>query len=279
MENERMNKLKCFSSSLQRLLTSPKYIIQLLSAFLLAFISPYIVHAFVTAGSQMPPEIMEAFKISGRYNILVVSIPSLDVIKSPYCDPLITGVLSGSFSHCLIALITSWFIISEFGSGYINIALMRGENRFALFSKYVGVSVISTMPIVALYPLGIALSIAANGTFRLENPAATLTTVLVQAVMLCCLTACFASFTIMVGNIGAVFAEFSAALIFPFLPKYVSLFTGGKVDVEGFLLLSKLFSSGTMEPAEFVPNIILALITAAVFYCIGCFTFKATNFK
>ena len=279
MANERIYTVRSFRSALRRLYCMYGYWLQVLSAVMIAFFSPYLFQLIVQAAEQMSPEIIEAFRQGNNYNIGVLSVPSLDIINGQYSDRIITGVLSGSFCHCLIVVVATRFIGKECSGGYINLAIMHGVSRTKLYAQYIGISAIASALPIAMYPIGVFISVSTGTSMTIENTGSLMITLAVQFIMLLAVSVCFSAIAIMFEGGGATMLGMGTVLVLPLLPNYISIFTGGKVNIEGYMLLSRLVNSGDMAVENIAGNLAVALITAAIFYLIGWLVFAVKNFN
>lgn len=268
--------MKIIKASLKRLFFSPKYLTHIIFAAILSILSVNILKIFDNAAYFFPPEVVNAFKIGDNYNIGILSLRTLDITERIFCDDIITGILSGSFSHCLLVFLITTFIGFEKKSGYLKFAIVRGENRNKLYTKYIISSVMSLLPFVVVYQLGVLLSLVINGLTEIQNINYVLMIVAIQVFMTIGIGVGVAVTSVLIKN--AVIICLCVVLIAPLLPSYISVFTKGKIDISNYLLLSRLIVSGTMNEMDFIPNICLTLLTATLFYIIGLLWFKYKDF-
>ncbi len=279
MENERIRRLKIFKTALQRLFFSRSYLAKIICAFILAFISPYILEMVSQAAKLLSPQIVEALRQGNGYNIGILQVPSLDILNQPYYDRIITGILSGSLFHCLIAVVAAGVIKQEFSGGYVNLAVMHGQSRSALYAKYTLANVVGVIPMIIVYPAGVYISLLSRGSTAYESMARIIGILFVQSFMIIALTVCFTSIGIMFDGKGAAFTCICLALSLPYVPNYLSIFTNGKINIEKYVLISRLINSSEMSMPDAGGHILTAIITAAVCYCLGWLVFENKNFN
>lgn len=274
MENERIQGIKVFRGAIFRLLNSPVYLTELLVGFILAATSPYMLDLFNQTKQIMSAEIFEAFRMGNTYNVGVLAVSSLNAMEGPYYDGILQGVLSGSFAQCMVALIVAKFLSDEFKSGYISIALMRGQTREKIFAKYVAVCVLAAFPMLIIYPAGVGCALALYGKMNFENTAHIVQTLLIQMGMLLGIAVCVAAVTMIIQNNKAVLIVLLGMLVLPLLPAYISVFTKGKVQIENMSLLSKLIQLGDGTIGNISEYVVITIVTAGIFYIIGTLYFK-----
>ncbi len=279
MANERIHRVRVLKTAVTRLFLSGNYCIKVICAAMLAFVSPYILEMFGQAAKMISPQIVEAFHQGTGYNIGVLKVSSLDILNEPYCDRIITGVLSGSLSHCIIATVAAGFIKREFLGGYIVLAIMHGQSRTALYAKYTLVSIIAIILPVIAYPMGVYISLLIRGAAAVENAKNIIGILFLQIYMLAALTVCFSSLAIMFDGRGATAVCLCLVISLPYVPNYLSIFTSGKVDIEKYMLLSRLVNSGNASLSGTGEDILIATVTAAVCYCLGWIVFANKNFN
>lgn len=268
--------MKIIKASLKRLFFSSKYLIHMIFAAILSVTSVKVLKIFDDAVRFFPPEVINAFKIGDNYNIGILSLRTLDITDRIFCDDIITGILSGSFSHCLLVFLITTFIGFEKKSGYLKFAIVRGENRNKLYTKYIISSVVSLLPFIVVCLLGVSLSLAINGLTEIQNINYVLMIVAIQVLMIIGIGVGVAVISVLTKN--AAIICLCIVLIAPLLPSYISVFTKGKIDISNYLLLSRLIESGSMNEMDFIPTICLTLLAATLFYIIGLLWFKHKNF-
>lgn len=277
MENERSRKVRVFRAGAQRNFLSVTYWLKPLGVVLLAAVSPYILSVVSRAAELLPAEAVEAFRQGNCYNIGILTVPSLEAGIHENFNAMALGVLSGSFAQCLAVFAATGFIGGEFSGGYFKLAIMRGEKRPILFTKYIALSVISALPLIVLSPAAVIASLAASGNGgSLAEIAPTLA---VQAVMLSALVVCFASIAISLDGRGGSIVGIAAVIALPLIPHYLNIFTNGKVQIKGLFLTSRLADSALGITNDVSGDLLAAAVTAAVFYLLGMMVFLSKNYE
>ncbi len=268
--------MKIIKASLKRLFFSSKYLIHIILTAILSIMSVKILKIFNNAVCFLPTEVVNAFKIGNNYNIGILSLRTLDITDRIFCDDIITGILSGSFSHCLLVFLITTFIGFEKKSGYLKFAIVRGENRNKLYTKYIISSAVSLLPFIVVCQLGVLLSLAINGMTEIQNINYVVQVVAIQVLMIIGIGIGVAVISVLTKN--AAIICLCIVLIAPLLPSYISVFTKGKIDISKYLLLSRLIESGSMNETDIITNICLTLLTGMLFYIIGLLWFKHKDF-
>lgn len=276
MENERTHRIIVFRPALLRLFSSRRYWIEVITAALICCISPYIMEMISKLSEAFSPEVIEGFKQANVYNIGLLSVPSLDILSYTCCDRIISGVLSGSVTQCLLIVISTTFIASEFSEGYFVRALVLGEKRSFMLAKYIAVSSLGTLLPIILCPLCVGVSLTLRYNMPIDDRAALINTLIIQAFMLLELVICFASIAIALTGKGATVLGLSCVMILPLLPNYVQVFTGGNIKIEDYILVSRIVNSCEMLPS--VKDTIVAVSTATVFYGLSWLIIRIRNF-
>ncbi len=102
-------------------------------------------------------------------------------------------------------------------------------------------------------------------------------TLIVQAFMMLALTVCFTSVSVAITGKGATAVGLGCILALPLLPNYLQAFTSGKINIEKYMLVSRLINSCEMSPTA--EDIVTAVITMAVFYGLGTLINSVRNFN
>lgn len=259
--------------------TSRTYWFKVVTAMLLAIASPYILVMVIEAANQLSDEIIGVFRQGNSYNIGILSVTSLDIMNERSCDRLITGVLSGSISQSMILVVATGFISSEFSGGYVNLAIMHGEMRTKLYAKYIGVNAIGSLVPIIIYPVGVALSAMLLYNMQIEDMGLVISTLTLQGIMMLAIVVCISAVSIMFDGTGATIIGLCFVFAMPLIPNYLRIFTNDKINIENYMLISRLVNSSDALTANAAGDIAVALVTAAVFYCIGWMIFATKNFK
>lgn len=278
MENERPRIIRVFRSAVSRNFRSPWYWFKLIGVAVLALLAPFILNVILTAAQKYPPEIVEAFRQGNCYTIGLLSIPSKDPGILTRFDDIALSVISGSVTQCIAVISATGFIASEFSGGYLKLALMRGEKRFILYGKYIAVCVLGSLPVIAVSPLCVMISLSAQYGLAAAEPSRIALRLITQAVMLLALVVCFSSIAITLNGKGGSVIALCALLAMPLIPTYLSFFTGGKVQIKDFSLISRLADSAGTAVSGTAGDLLAAAITAAVFYLLGSTVFLSRNF-
>ncbi|MDE6727264.1 MAG: hypothetical protein K2J80_04910 [Oscillospiraceae bacterium] len=278
MENERAHVVKVFRAGAQRNFLSVTYWFKLMGVVLLAAVSPYILSVVTQAAQKLPPEAVEAFRQGNCYNIGILTVPSLEVGIHTNFNAMALGVLSGGFAQCLAVFAATGFIAGEFSGGYFKLAIMRGEKRPILFTKYIALSVVSSLPLIVLSPVAVMASLAAGGNASSSSPADIAQTLAVQAIMLMALVVCFASIAISLDGRGGSFIGIAAVIALPLIPNYLRIFTNGKVQIKGLFLMSRLADTASGITDSVSGDLLSAAVTAMVFFLLGMIVFLSKNF-
>lgn len=278
MENERVRVIKVFRSAVLRIFCSPSYWFKLLSVMFLAAVSPYILEVFAQSAAMLPPQVTEAFRQGNGYNIGILVVPDLESNMLTRCDEILTGVISGSVVQCFAVFAVTGFIAKEFSCGYIKLAIMHGAKRSLIYAEYMGLSAVISLPLIILSPLCVYVSLAVKYHLTVEEPSVVLLTLVVQSVMLAAAAVCFAGISFSLNGKGGSVIGIGAILALPLIPNYIGIFTGGKVRIEGLLLVSRLVSSGENIVSHAAADLITAGITAAIFGFLGLVVFRFRNF-
>ena len=277
MENERSHNIVVFRSAVARLFGSGRYWIEVVVAILTCFISPYIMEMVSKMIETVSPEIIEGFRQGNVYNIGFLSLPSLDIGDYHSCDRIIAGVLSGSVTQCLLVVISTTFIASEFSGGYFIRALVLGYNRSALLTKYLAVAIIGTLPIIIICPASVYVSLELKLKIPITNYSLLMGVLAEQTFMLLGLVVCCTSLAVVVRGKGATIIGLSCVMILPLLPNYIQVFTGGNVKIDKYMLMSRLVNSCNMDPSIY--DIIITVVTVAIIYGLGRLITAARNFN
>lgn len=278
MENERSRKVRAFRAGAQRNFLSVTYWFKLLGVVLLAAVSPYILSVVTRAAQLLPAEAVEAFRQGNCYNIGILTVPSLETGIHTNFNAMTRGVLSGSLAQCLAVFAATGFIAGEFSGGYFKLAIMRGEKRGLLFTKYIALSVVSALPLIVLSPAAVIALLTVNGNASASFIADILPTLAVQAVMLAALVVCFASIAISLDGRGGSFVGIAAVIALPLIPHYLNIFTNGKVQIKGLFLTSRLADTALGITDGVSGDLLSAAVTAAVFFLLGMMVFLSKNF-
>ena len=276
MENERTRRIIVFRPALLRLFSSRRYWIEVITATLICYISPYIIEIISKLSESFPPEVIEGFKQANVYNIGLLSVPSLDILSYTYCDRIISGVLSGSVTQCLLIVIPTTFIAGEFSKGYFIRALMLGEKRSYMLAKYIAVSLLGTLLPIILCPTCVGVSLTMRYNMPIYDSAALINTLIIQVFMLLELVVCFASIAIALTGKGTTVLGLGCVMMLPLLPNYVQVFTDGNIKIEDYILVSRIVNSCEMLPTA--NDVIVAVSTAAVFYGLSWLITSVRNF-
>lgn len=277
MEYER-SQIRVFTAAVLRLFCSPKYWIKLASVLILAFASPYVLDVFIDASKNVSEEILEAFRIGNNYNIGVLTVPSLNYSSEISCDRLVSGVLSGSVIQCVIVMISTRFIADEFSFGYIKYAIISGQRRPVIFLEYIAINIASSVIPALACPLCVLLSLCLKEQAVIQNPELMAGTIISQLIMLLAICILFSVIAFFTDGKGATLLGLCSILVMPLAPNYISIFTKGKISVEGAFIFTRLVNSCEMSADSFSGDIIIALITSVAFVVIGLIVFEVRNY-
>ena len=279
MENEWFPGVRYFVSAIKRIFLSTKYLIHVVLTLLLSFFSLRILEMVNQVSEVMPSEMMDAFRTGGMYNIGILSVSRLNVIDGPFYDEMLLGVLSGSFMQCILAVLVSTFICSEYKNGYVGLAIMHGQKRMSIFNQYILVSSILIIPLIITSVVGTLISLSVHNMVSFSNANQIIGILLIQTFMLIAVGISITSFSIMVGNNKAIGVSVGGIFILPLIPSYIRVFTNGKVNIDRFLLLNQLIISGNSDEINITQYVLVALTTSMFFYIVGLTVFKYRNFE
>lgn len=279
MEDEWKSMRMYFTSCVSRFLLSKKYLFYLLTTLLCAIFSINFLDAVYQTTKFMPSEVFESFKAGEVYNLGVLTVRDLDCSQMQYYDEILMGILSGSFMHCILALSISSFICSEFKNGYIEIAIVHGQRRIALFNQYIVCSVIMIIPLVLVVIFGTSFSLILNGMFSFKSAFVIVKTIAIQFVMLSALCVCVASCSIIIQGFKAVILCMSGIIILPLISNYINVFTKGEIDLSCIMLLNQLINSSSVDENNGLKMLLISIITGLAFYVVCMQGFRIRNFK
>lgn len=283
MENERPTRLMTFRPAWNRILHSPGFWINVISVMLFSFISPYILEFLIQNLGRLPVEITEALRQGSGYNIGLFTVSSLENIDLTNCDGIICGVFSGSATQCMLILIPVRFLAREFSNGYLTYALIHGQKRSTLYLKYMAFNVTVFCAAAVFCMICVWISLTAAFGAVIHEPGKVLTALLIQLIMMAALVICFSSLTFAMDGKGGTIIEIVALFSFPLVPAYFNMLcryaVNMDIDIGRFSLISRLIESFSMDTGSFGINILIALITAAVFYISGWIIFSLKNFS
>lgn len=279
MENEWFPGVRYFVSAIKRIFLSTKYLIHVVLTLLLSFFSLRILEMVNQVSEVMPSEMMDAFRTGGMYNIGILSVSRLNVIDGPFYDEMLLGVLSGSFMQCILSVLVSTFICSEYKNGYVGLAIMHGQKRMSIFNQYILVSSILIIPLIITSVVGTLISLSVHNMVSFSNANQIIGILLIQTFMLIAVGISITSFSIMVGNNKAIGVSVGGIFILPLIPSYIRIFTSGKVNIDRFLLLNQLLISGNSDEINTTQYVLVALTTSMFFYIVGLMVFKYRNFE
>lgn len=279
MEDEWKSIGTYFTACVSRFLLSKKYLFYLLTTLLCAIFSINFLDAVYQTTKFMPNEVFESFKAGEVYNLGVLTVRDLDCSQMQYYDEILMGILSGSFMQCILALSISSFICSEFKNGYIEIAIVHGQRRIALFNQYVLCAIIMVIPLVVVVILGTSFSLFLNEMFSFESTSAIIKTIAIQFIMLSALCVCLVSCSIIIQGFKAVILCMSGIMILPLIPNYINVFTKGKINLNCIMLLNQLINSSNVDENSRLKMLLISIITGLTFYIICMQVFRIRNFK
>lgn len=277
MENERTQGCIVFRCALSRLFCSYRYWIEVLSAAIICFISPYIMEMVSKAAETLSPEIVEEFRQGNVYNIGLLSIPSLVIKDYTCCDRIIAGVLSGSITQSLIMVIVTTYISSEFSGGYFIRALILGENRSFLLAKYASASLVGCLLPIIICPLFTGISLTVKYGMPVSDFSNLFLTLLTQILMMCGLVVCCVSASILLTGKGATILAIVCTMTSPLIPRYLQAILGRDLSIDDKILFCRLIKSSEMNPSIF--DFIVTIITLAIIYSIGWLVTAVRSFK
>ena len=266
MENELHAKIRFFIAGLKRSLFSKRYLYFIIITFLISVFSINLLNAINQATIFLSPEMLEVFKIGKAYNIGILSVSNLNLSETKNYDEIIVGILSGSFLISIVASFVSLYICSEFKNGYFVIALTHGQSRISLINQYMCLSAISCLPILLISIIGVITSMMMNHLFAIKNSGYVIRTLILQIFLILICSVCFSCVSLLFEKYKAVIICISSVLILPLIPRYMSIFFRGKVNIEKYMLLSMIINSQSITNSEILNCIITAIFTGLLFY-------------
>lgn len=278
MENGRKRVVRVFCSAAVRGCCSLRYWWKLAVVMILALFSPYILEMVSEAAKSLPGQLVEVFRQGGGYNIGILTVPSLELNTLTRADEIVTGILSGSVTQCVIAFITTSFIAREFDGGYFNLAMMHGEKRLMIYLKYTGVCAAMSLPAIVVSPICAGIALSAGYDLKIEDFASVLMTLGVQTIMLLAMIICFMSISVALDGRGAAIIALCSILALPMVPNYIRVFTEDKIRLDGLFLVSRLVNSADNIGGHAAGDLLTAAVTALIFFGLGQLIFSQKKF-
>ena len=268
--------MRIYGYVMKQMFCSRKYIFYILTAALLSFASVAVLNEFVDGYAETFLGISEGYRVGEHYNLLILSLDSLDSLQKYYVDDIVTGVLPGSFIQMLLVLLAAGFIYDAYNSGYLNYALMRGIGRRRLFNSYTMCSLLGIIPVVIIYESGVVAALAFEGRLHISEPLKVMAVIAVQLVLLAAFCTVIALIMLVLGNVYGMLLCICLVLTLPVLPNYIMMYSDGTINIEPIMILSLIQRVHTYSAGMNVWAVIVSLLTVAVVYlfCSVCFTNK-----
>lgn len=256
--------MRFFKSALYRVFASKHYLMQMGTTAFISILGIFLLKELRQQVLILPGEVLEVFKMGENYNIGFVTLPDLGVLNKPYCDEIIGGIFSGSMAQLSIVFVVVSFLCKELQNGYFHIAVMKGQNRYRICLQYLGISILMVMPVMFVYLVGTVAALMYNKMFAVKDPAALSVTLFTQMFMMLGISICAAALVMIVGTKDTKIIAMCMILMLPLIPKYLNVLTQGRIQIEHWILVSRLIASGDMAGSGVIWNLILTFLTVII---------------
>lgn len=270
MENEWITN---FRSILRRISRSKIYWYELVTALVMGGISVPLLWMLQQSIRNLPESTVQLFWTGSNYQIGFLALPDWRSGSNGYCDEIIRGVFAGTLVSISAEFHVARFIGAEYRGAYLQLWLMRGQNRKDLFCLYeLGVTV-GTLPILLLFQVGTCCSLILFGVTKLHSPGTVIAVVLVQLMMLCCLCFCSVAIVLNLDEHNGILLLICSTVSAPVLSSYLFLLTKSSRFSSGVLLLTRLMNSSALTKNQIPETLIVSFITTVVLCAVGYLMF------
>lgn len=271
--------MKVYRYVLGQMFCSKKFIVYIVSASILSLTSILLLREITEEYSGALMSMLEVYRVGDHYDLWILSLRSLNVLKGFYDDEILMGVLSGSFLQMLAVLLITMFVCDAYNSGYLKYALMKGVRRRILFNSYLISGVLGIIPIALVYETGVIIALILDGRMHLMNPAKVMLTVLVQFVLLISFCVVIAVLIMLIGNVYGIVMCIGLVLVLPTMPNYIMLYSDGRINIAPIMITSLIQKVYSFSIGMNIWAVFVAFVTAALAYICGLIIFENLNFK
>lgn len=270
MENERIQMTVATKAAMKRFVFSSEYMISAITAIVISIMSVPLLWVILENSRRLSPELLEMFKSGGRYNLIILTLPTLEVEDLLYYDVIAEEVLSGSIVQYIVVLLVGIYTVTDIKNSYMKLSIIKGVYRYAISLQYIIVSVLGVIPIMLIYECGVIISMRIQGILIIKNMGQLISLVIIRSIMLCTIAADMCAFAMILKEYRAVIIGVFCVITLPSFPYYFQAIFGKEFWLKKICVFYLISMSGDYLVCH-ICEVLFAIVisfSAAVFVAI-----------